>query len=96
MFLLKMEENAYFSYFKFNQLFISIFSDVLKKNVNWAANFSGLIFPKKWTDLSQNVILLGSCKWGLKEENWDRKCRGLQSLAKKIISYLNQYTEWSK
>ena len=53
-FFLEMEENA--TYFCLLQ--VSIFSAVLKENVNWPANFSGLISARK-------VIIFGSCGRGV-------------------------------
>ena len=66
MFLLKKEENRDFCLLLVQSaLLISIFSAVLKGNANQPANFSGLILPEKWANLSQNVTVFGSRGWGL-------------------------------
>ena len=49
------------TYFRLIQQLIFIFSAALKENVNWPVNFSGLSLPEKWADLSQNVLVFGSC-----------------------------------
>ena len=62
MFLLKMEENRDFCLLKVQPAInFHFFSAVLKENVSQPANFSGLILPEKWANLSQNVIVFGSC-----------------------------------
>ena len=60
-FFSKWKKTEISAYFRFNPLLIFIFSAVLKENANQPAKFSGLILPEKWANLSQNVIVFGSC-----------------------------------